>query len=72
MTIQLNLEVQEAQFILNALSEAPFKQVADLWFKIKSQAETQLSQQSAEKATTAEAPPDVDVPAPGLNDPGQA
>lgn len=66
MTIQLNVEVQEAQAILNFLSKGPFEQVADLWFKIKSQAEQQLAQQ-------AQAPQQAeDDPAAGLNDPEQA
>lgn len=60
MTIQLSLEVQEVQFILGSISEQPFKQVADLWFKVKSQAESQLAQQQAQPETE---------PEPGLNDP---
>lgn len=65
MTIQLSIEVQEAQLILGSLAKAPFEQVADLWFKIKSQAESQLiAQQQAEQPS--------DDPSPGLNDPDQA
>lgn len=42
MSLKLEVEVQETQILLAALAEQPFKQVADLWFKIKSQAESQL------------------------------
>lgn len=47
MSIQLDVEIQEAQFILNAIADQPFKQVADLWFKIKTQAEAQVAAQQA-------------------------
>jgi hypothetical protein len=47
MSIQLNVEIQEAQQILNALADQPFKQIADLWFKVKTQAEQQLAAQQA-------------------------
>lgn len=43
MSIQLNVELQEVQAVLNALAKLPFEQVADLWFKIKSQAEQQIA-----------------------------
>lgn len=54
MSIQLTVEVQEAQFILNAIADQPFKQVADLWFKIKSQAEQQVRLQQASTPIEAE------------------
>ncbi len=53
MSIQLNLEVQEVQAALSALSKMPFEQVADLWFKIKAQAEQQLQPKVEHQATGA-------------------
>ncbi len=47
MSIQLNVEVQETQVILAALAKQPFEQVADLWFKLKNQAEQQLQAKPA-------------------------
>lgn len=63
MTLQVTLEVQEVQFVLNAIAKQPFEQVADLWFKIKSQAEAQIKAQQA--GTTEQEPA-------GLTDPEQA
>lgn len=65
MTIQVTLEVQEVQFIMNAVAKQPFEQVADLWFKIKAQAEQQLAKEQAKQTATAA----QEDPAPGLNDP---
>lgn len=50
MSIQLNVEVQDAQIILSALAELPLKHSLDTWFKVKSQAEQQVAaqQQGAE------------------------
>lgn len=45
MSIQLNVEVQEVQLVLNALSKLPFENVADAFFKIRGQAEQQLAAQ---------------------------
>lgn len=42
MTIQLTLEVQEAQMILGALGKLPLEQSLDLWAKVKTQAQQQL------------------------------
>lgn len=43
MSVNINLELQEVQFVMNAIGKEPFSQVADLWFKIKGQAESQLA-----------------------------
>ena len=65
MSIQVNLEVQEVQAIMNALAKMPFEQVADLWFKVKAQAEQQLAarQQNpvAEPAPKTEQEPAAEV-----------
>jgi hypothetical protein len=47
MSIQLTIEVQEAQMILGALAKLPLENVLDTWFKVKTQAETQLQAQQA-------------------------
>ena len=46
MQLNISLEVQEVQFVLSAIAKQPFEQVADLWFKLKNQAEAQLKEQS--------------------------
>jgi hypothetical protein len=43
MSIQLNVEIREVQVVLAALAKQPFEQIADLWFKLKNQAEQQLT-----------------------------
>lgn len=47
--ITLNLDVNETQIILQALSKLPFETVADLWFKVKTTAEQQVSVQQAQE-----------------------
>jgi len=42
--ITLTTTVGEVQVILSALSKLPFGEVADLWFKVKHNAELQLAQ----------------------------
>lgn len=43
MSIQLTVEVQEAQMILGALAKLPLENSLDTWFKVKAQAEQQLA-----------------------------
>jgi hypothetical protein len=47
MSIQLTVEVQEAQMILGALAKLPLENSLDTWFKVKTQAEKQLQAQQA-------------------------
>lgn len=60
MTLQINIEVPEAQLILGALSKLPLEVSLDIWHKVKSQAEAQLQAQQAQQEP---------APEPGLNDP---
>lgn len=54
MSIQLTVEVQEAQMILGALAKLPLENSLDTWFKLKTQAEQQLqAQQAAAQAPAA-------------------
>jgi hypothetical protein len=57
MSIQLNVEVQEAQMILGALAKLPLEQSADTFFKIRSQAEQQIAAQQQDAAPAAPATP---------------
>lgn len=59
MSIQLTVEVQDANLILAGLAELPLKQGLDTWFKVKSQAEQQLAAQQQNEAPG----PITDVPA---------
>jgi len=61
MSLSITLEVQEVQAILSSIAKQPFEQVADLWFKIKGQAEQQLAaqQQVAQQPTAEEAKPEA-------------
>lgn len=45
MNLTINLSVGEVQTILAAIAKQPFEQVADLFFKLKQQAEQQLAAQ---------------------------
>lgn len=60
MSIQLTVEVQEAQMILGALAKLPLENSLDTWFKVKTQAENQLqAQQAAVAAPVAAQAPDA-------------
>lgn len=60
MSIQLTVEVQEAQMILGALAKLPLENSLDTWFKVKTQAENQLqAQQAASSAAAAAQAPDA-------------
>ena len=48
----LDLTVNEINLILQALGNGPFVQVADLIQKIKSQAESQISKQTAHETSS--------------------
>ena len=56
MSVNINLELQEVQAVMNAIGKEPFSQVADLWFKIKSQAEAQLAAEQEAKKPEEPAP----------------
>jgi hypothetical protein len=51
--IHLELKVEEAQLVLNALSQLPFAQVASLIANIRAQAEKQLQPATSAPADTA-------------------
>ena len=51
--IHLELKVEEAQLVLNALSQLPFAQVASLIANIRAQAEKQLQPATPAPAGTA-------------------
>jgi hypothetical protein len=51
--IHLELKVEEAQLVLNALSQLPFAQVASLIANIRAQAEKQLQPETPAPADTA-------------------
>jgi hypothetical protein len=48
--IHVELKVEEAQLVLNALSQLPFAQVASLIANIRAQAEKQLQQPETKAA----------------------
>jgi hypothetical protein len=49
-SVNLSLSINETQAILASLAKQPFEQVADLWFKIKNEAEQQIAKgQAAEQ-----------------------
>ena len=57
MSLQINIEVQEAQLILNALAKLPLEHSLDTWLKVKGQAEQQLqAQQQAQDAAVPDTP----------------
>jgi len=43
MTVTLTLTVDEANYVLGTLGQRPFAEVADLIFKIKKDAESQIN-----------------------------
>lgn len=47
--VNLEVSVEEANYILFALSKMPFDQVFNLIGKVKDQAEKQISQQTTDK-----------------------
>jgi hypothetical protein len=47
MELTININTQEAQLILVALSKLPLETSIDTWFKVKSQAEAQIAQAEA-------------------------
>lgn len=57
--IQLSLSVQETQIILQSLGKLPFEAVADVWFKVKAQAEQQVAAQQAQAVGAGAAATDV-------------
>jgi hypothetical protein len=59
MSIKIEIEVQEAQAILDALAKLPLEKSLDLWLKIKTQAEQQLHAQQAPQPSVAQAPADA-------------
>jgi hypothetical protein len=48
--IKLELKVEEVQYILTALSQLPYAQVAELIANVKLQAETQLKKETEKNA----------------------
>lgn len=62
MSLQLTVEVQDAQLILTGLAKLPLEASLDTWHKVKTQAEAQLAAQKS-------APAPEPVPEPGLNSP---
>jgi hypothetical protein len=48
--LNLELKVEDVQLVLNALSQLPFAQVASLITTIRTQAETQLKEQTEKQA----------------------
>ena len=51
-SVNLSLSINETQAVLASLAKQPFEQVADLWFKIKNEAEQQIAKgQAAEQVT---------------------
>lgn len=58
MALKLELELQEVNMVLNSLSKHPFDEVVNLIAKLRSQASTQLAEQS-----NAEAPAEAEAPA---------
>lgn len=56
MSLQINIEVQEAQLILNALSKLPLEHSLDTWLKVKTQAEQQLQAQQPQDAAVPDTP----------------
>jgi hypothetical protein len=61
MSIQLNLEVNEVQLLMAGLGKLPLEQGLDTWFKVRSQAESQIQAQQA-------TPPAVEASAPAANE----
>jgi len=57
--LNLTLSVQETQTILQALGKLPFESVADVWFKVKGQAEQQVAAQQAHAGGAGAAATDV-------------
>lgn len=57
--ILLQLTVNETQTVLQSLGKMPFESVADLWFKIKTTAEQQVSAQQAQSSGAGSAVTDV-------------
>ncbi len=50
--INLNLTIEEVNYLLNALSSKPFAEVAELIVKIKKQGEGQMEQMQQSQAAT--------------------
>ena len=46
-SVNLSLSINETQAVLASLAKQPFEQVADLWFKIKNEAERQIGMAQA-------------------------
>lgn len=46
MSIKLEVEVQDVQLVLAGLAKLPLENSIDTWFKVKNQAEAQLSEQN--------------------------
>ena len=61
MSIQLNVEPNEAQMILAGLAKIPLESSIDVWFKVKMQAEKQMQEQQAAQA---QAPAGLPTPVP--------
>lgn len=53
MDLTININVQEAQLILGALSKLPLETSIETWFKVKNQAEAQIAQAEAAQAEQA-------------------
>lgn len=62
MALKLELELQEVNMVLNSLSKHPFDEVVNLIAKLRSQASTQLAEQSKAEAP-AEAEAEAEAPA---------
>ena len=60
-TITVTLTLQEAQMVLDALVELPFKRSADLIFKIQRQATEQTQETYSESRPQAVAPAEGEV-----------
>ena len=52
MNITITLTLDEANYVLSALGSRPFTEVADLIFKIKKDAESQINPEPASEAST--------------------
>lgn len=61
MSLQLTVEIQDAQVILAGLAKLPLEASLDTWHKVKTQAEAQLA--------AAQQPAPEPAPEPGLSDP---